>query len=482
MLLRYVVDVGFPPVSKRTSRTIGQLTAGILLTLVAFVGSARPAWAHNSFVSSEPADGAVVEKVQPKLTLTFASEVVLAQLTVDFTDAIGSRSALSGFFQGPVGANAVLVSIPPAASGAVSFRWKLVGSDGHIVSGRIGLTIGPQTREAAPTPSPTTITASDTAVTASAPSNATVAITAETAAGIDPSTVTPAAESSASTGSKTLIRWLLRLAAFVGLVAVAGAALTSAVLWGEAWYSLAVRQAAALGLGAIVVSTFVLAVGFYGEINKLSVFLGTSYGLALGVRLILALALALAFFVWRPHDEDMRWFGIAAGLVAIAATWSWSGHPRSLPLALVGVPLDVIHLIAAAAWIGGLAFMGLVVMRLGTAEDQFDAVKAFAPVASRSVTALVVTGVLQSLRIDGNPLALFTTTHGQLLLLKIVVLGLMLYVANVNRTRVLTRFRTKHPSKGTRTMLQRAMVTEAAIGLLILAVTAVLVVNSPPPA
>ena len=72
--------------------------------------------------------------------------------------------------------------------------------------------------------------------------------------------------------------------------------------------------------------------------------------------------------------------------------------------------------------------------------------------------------------------------HGQLLLLKIVVLGLMLYVANVNRKPVLTRFRTKHPSKGTHTMLQRAMVTEAAIGLLILAVTAVLVVNSPPPA
>jgi copper transport protein len=471
MLLRYVVHVGFPPVSKRTTRTVGQISVGFLFALVAFVGSARPAWAHNSFVGSDPADGAVVEKVPPKLTLTFASEVVLAQLTVDFIDATGSRSALPGFSHSPDGTNAVLVPIPPAAAGTVTFRWKLVGSDGHTVSGRVGLTIGSQAQEAAPT----TITVVDTAVTASVPSNATVAITAaDTAAAIDQSTPAPAAESSASTGSKALIRWLLRLAAFVGLVAVAGV--------GEAWYLPAVRQATALGLGAIVVSTFVTALGFYGEINNLGVFLGTSYGLALVMRLILTPAIALAFFVWHPQDEGTRWFGIAAGLVALAATWSWSGHPRSLPLALVGVPLDVIHLIAAAVWIGGLAFMGLVVMRLGTAEEQFDAVKAFAPVASRSVTALVVTGVLQSLRIDGNPLALFTTTHGQLLLLKIAVLALMLYVANVNRNRVRTRFRTKHPSRGIHTMLQRAMVTEAAVGLLILAVTAVLVVNSPPPA
>lgn len=279
-----------------------------------------------------------------------------------------------------------------------------------------------------------------------------------------------------------MLRWLLRVAAFVGLIAVAGAALTSAMLWREAWHSPVVRQAAAIGLGLIIVSTTLTVIGFYGELNSLNVLLDTPYGLALVVRLVLAPAMGVALFIWHPDDESVRWLVITAGLVALTTTWSWSGHPRSLRWALIGVPLDVVHLIAAAAWIGGLAFMGLVVMRAGTVEDQVEAVKAFTPVASRSVTALVVTGVAQSLRIDGNPVALLTTTHGRLLLLKIVVLGLMLYVANVNRTRVVTRFRAKHPSLGIRTMLRRAMVTEAAIGLIILAVTAVLVVNSPPPA
>jgi copper transport protein len=185
-------------------------------------------------------------------------------------------------------------------------------------------------------------------------------------------------------------------------------------------------------------------------------------------------------FTWFPEDETRRWIRIAGGLTMLATTWSWSGHPRSLRWPILGVPLDVVHLAAAAAWIGGLAFMGLLVMRTASSDEQVTAVKAFAPVASRSVGALVVTGVLQSLRIDRGPIALFTTTHGRLLIVKVVVLGLMLYVANVNRTRVATRFRAKEPGRGLRMMLQRAMVTEAAVGLSILAVTAILVVNSPP--
>ena len=91
--------------------------------------------------------------------------------------------------------------------------------------------------------------------------------------------------------------------------------------------------------------------------------------------------------------------------------------------------------------------MGIVVMRTASDEEQTAAVHAFAPVASKSVGALVITGALQSLRIDGSPLNLFITAHGRLLLLKIIVMCLMLYVANVNRTRVMARFRGKRPTR-----------------------------------
>jgi copper transport protein len=217
------------------------------------------------------------------------------------------------------------------------------------------------------------------------------------------------------------------------------------------------------------------------ETAGLSVALATSHGVALVARLILTPLIGLALFKWYPSDDMDRWLGIGVALTVLATTWSWSGHPRSLHWPILGVPIDIAHLVAACVWIGGLAYMGIVVLRTATEEEQTAAVHAFAPVASKSVATLVVTGAVQSLRIDGSPLNLFITTHGRLLLLKIVVLGLMLYVANVNRTRVITRFRGKRPTRGARTMLQRAMVTEAAVGVAILAVTAVLIVNSPPP-
>jgi copper transport protein len=434
---------------------------------------ASPASAHNSFVASDPADGAQLVSVPARLTLTFAKDVGLEELQVDFTDATGVRSSLNGFSYAPAGKAVVLVPVPPQAAGAVSFRWKLVASDGHTVSGRVGLTINPP-----PVDAPPTTVAVAVAFDSIAPNPAVTTTATTTAADVLPSVRAPALSSVGTVG--TTFRWLLRLAAFVGLLVLAGSIVTSAVLWGGAWAVPLVRKIAAWGVGLVMGSTLLLLVLFRSEVGSLKVLLNTSYGLALALRLILLPVVAVYLFTWFPDDDIKRWSWVGGMLAAVAATWSWSGHPRSLRWPLIGVPLDLVHLVAACVWIGGLVVLGVVVMRSAAVEEQVAAVKAFAPIASRSVTALVVTGVLQTFRIDRGPGALFTTTHGRLLLAKIVLLGLMLYVANVNRTRVATRLRAKHPTRALRTMLQRAMVTEAAVGVFIMAVTAILIVNSPP--
>jgi copper transport protein len=476
MLLQHVGVVRSALVSKRSPSKLGVSIAGTLVGLVVMVWLAGPASAHNSFVRSDPADGALLTSAPSRIALTFVSAVVLDQLQVDFTDASGARSALTGFAHAPSGQTTVLVPVPTAATGAVSFRWKLVGSDGHTVTGRVGLTITPEQA--------TTTTLAVVATEPSSPAPPPTAVVATVAsAAADPVVPAPAAASdSAPSASRfgTMFRWLLRLAAFAGLVALTGSILTPALLLRNAWDLAIVRRVAAWGVGLIAASTALLLAVFYREVGTVKVLLNTSYGLALALRLIALPIVAVYLFTWFPEGETRRWIWSAGGLTILAATWSWSGHPRSLRWPVLGVPLDVVHLAAAAAWIGGLAFMGLLVMRTPISDEQVAAVKAFAPVASRSVGALVVTGVLQSLRIDRGPIALFTTTHGRLLIVKVVVLALMLYVANVNRTRVAKRFRAKQPSSGLRMMLQRAMVTEAAVGLAILAVTAILVVNSPP--
>jgi methionine-rich copper-binding protein CopC len=144
MLLQHVGVVGSALVSKRSPSKLGVSIAGTLIGLVAMVWLGGPASAHNSFVRSDPADGALLTSAPTQIALTFASAVVLDQLQVDFTDASGARSALNGFAHAPSGQTTVLVPVPTAVTGAVSFRWKLVGSDGHTVTGRVGLTITPE--------------------------------------------------------------------------------------------------------------------------------------------------------------------------------------------------------------------------------------------------------------------------------------------------------------------------------------------------
>jgi copper transport protein len=454
-------------VSGRPPRHAARYLIAFLLAVVSLVGFAKPASAHNSLVSSDPADGARLTAVPQQLLLSFVSPVVLAQLQVDYTDASGVRAALTGFDFGSSGQTDVSVPVPAAASGEVSFRWKLVGADGHIVSGRVGLSIeAPSVAPAAP--------AAPTLPPSEAPTELTVETTTET------TTAVPTIASD-STPAPAAVKWLLRVLGFLGLVMIGGAVVTSAFLWIPAWHEVIVRQAAGWGIALVAGSAALSLAIFANEATGLGVALGTSHGVALVARLVIVPLVGLALFQWYPDDAMQRWTGISVGLVALAATWSWSGHPKSLSWPILGVPLDIAHLVAGSAWIGGLAYMGIVVMRTASDEEQTAAVHAFAPVASKSVSILVVTGALQSLRIDGSPLNLFITAHGRLLLLKIVVLCLMLYVANVNRTRVMTRFRHKQPTRGVRTMLQRAMVTEAVVGIVILAVTAALVVNSPPP-
>ena len=175
-----------------------------------------------------------------------------------------------------------------------------------------------------------------------------------------------------------------------------------------------------------------------------------------------------------------RWGFGALVSVAALATWAFAGHASSQRWPWIGVPVDVVHHAAAAAWLGALAMLAFVVFRAAPIDDLVDAVQRFSLIAATAVAAVVATGIVQSLRLVGDPSALLGTTHGRVLLAKLALLGVMLYVADLNRRRVRSRFRRRETvTRPARRVLQRAMLTEAAIGVAVLAVTAALVVQTP---
>ena len=112
---------------------------GVLATMLGV--SSGSVLAHNSLVSSDPADGATLSVAPTQIVWEFDKSVPLDTLTVTLIDASGARSELAGSVHGAAGDTEVVTPLPALQPGAVSVRWRLVGPDGHPVTGRVDVTI-----------------------------------------------------------------------------------------------------------------------------------------------------------------------------------------------------------------------------------------------------------------------------------------------------------------------------------------------------
>jgi putative copper export protein len=113
-------------------------------------------------------------------------------------------------------------------------------------------------------------------------------------------------------------------------------------------------------------------------------------------------------------------------------------------------------------------------------EQGLQSFSRFSYIAKRAVALIVVTGSIQTLRLHGNPISLLSNSHGLLLLLKIALVGFMLWLAYGNE-QIVQRFQLSQSGSVTqsRDRLRRASVTELLIGLTVIFVTAILVNVTP---
>jgi putative copper export protein len=131
------------------------------------------------------------------------------------------------------------------------------------------------------------------------------------------------------------------------------------------------------------------------------------------------------------------------------------------------------------AWLGGLVVVTFLVVSSTDTVTGMAHYARFGRIAQRAVTAIVVTGVIQTLRLHGGIITLFTQSHGRWLLLKIVLVGFMLWVGDINRRRIAREIPADDTVLLSRSaLLRRAGVTEAVTGGLVMAVTAALVSSS----
>jgi len=426
--------------------------------------------AHNTLLSSDPADGAALSVAPAQITWVFDRTVPLVTMTVTLTDATGARSELLGSIHGAAGDTQVVTPLPPLQPGPVSVRWRLVGPDGHPVTGRVEFAIS--------SAAPTTM-ATDTATATADVTPTTVAVA------VDPSAFD---QSDGSHSTPSSVRWILRYTSYLAIMAIVGILLTTAYVWSGAGdrpllrrlLSRSLAATAVLGfLQLLVVASDVSGAAPWSSFGSIDAATTTDAGMALAIRIVLALVMWVVLFRAVIMHRDVRWTAVSLPGLGLLATWAFAGHARSMRWPAVGVATDVTHHAAAAAWIAGLAIVGWVVIPTTTADVMAPSVRRFSRVAAISVVVLVVTGLVQTVRLVGSPTDLLDADHGRYLVAKIVVLAAMLGIANAHRRRI--DHRLDDPAHVERHIgtLRRAVVAEFAIGLVIVAITAAMVVSPP---
>ncbi len=222
--------------------------------------------------------------------------------------------------------------------------------------------------------------------------------------------------------------------------------------------------------------------------------LNSRFGEVWGARAIDWQALGVALAFWRrgersPSRPIIVLFGLGSAYLAI--TPALAGHASIQSPTAVFFPSDVLHVLAASVWVGGIACL-LGALPAATRQLQgpdrsrllLATLARFSPLALGAVVVIAVTGVVQAY-IDVRSIeGLLHTTYGALILVKVALLVALIGLGWVNRERAipaLKRIANSSQAPGTVGMLaRRTMRGELALMLCVFGVTAALISYAPP--
>jgi len=185
-----------------------------------------------------------------------------------------------------------------------------------------------------------------------------------------------------------------------------------------------------------------------------------------------------------PSSVRWAWGAVAVGVVGIAFTPGLSSHAAAMPgFATLAMIVDGLHVLAAGAWIGGLAALLLVVLPGTSSAPQglrivvrAQMVRAFSPLALVSASLLTVTGTFAAWRHVGQVDALWLTPYGRTLLVKLGLIACVAGIGAYNWRRIAPALDDAVSHRDLRT----TAILELALGVLVLLVTAVLVATPTP--
>lgn len=409
------------------------------LVFLAFAVPA-PAFAHARLVRSLPVSGAHIASVSV-IQLWFSERPIARMTLVTLRDQNGTTFSLSTPQAATDDQAQILVS-PVAAlpAGHYTVAWHTVSSDGHPSHGQFSFTVVGEPKVSAGGEVQSPPVASSTSVS-------TTALGAET---------TTEEDASASVANS-----LARAVSFAGILLVIGVVVFNLLVLARSdrfgsdlvWHMEA--RAATVGLGAailVLVAAFArvflesrMMSGMPGmeSMNMTTMLLHTLWGFGMQLQIVAAFLAVIAFSIAIPRVR-FAWLIASLAALGLAFAPALAGHAGAsarFPAAMILT--DFLHVVGAASWLGNLACVMLIgvpiIVRAG-GEDRWQRVSAlvntFSPIALASATVVVLSGVIAAAVHLERLSALWSTTYGRVLLLKVAVVLVTLAVGAYNFRRV----------------------------------------------
>ncbi|MGQ4434223.1 copper resistance CopC/CopD family protein [Streptomyces sp. SAS_260] len=398
--------------------TITPRVRNLVLLLLAVTGmlfaGAGTASAHAALTGSDPTSGVVVDKAPTQISLTFSEKVSTNNDSLRVLDPKGKRVDV-GKPSNISGTTYAIQVRSGLSDGTYTVAWQVVSADSHPVAGAFTFSVG-------------------------APSKTSVSVSDQDVGG----------------GLVGGLYGFGRYMSYAGFIVMIGGAAFILACWQRGAGVRALQRLVVSGWVALTAATLWLLLlrgsytttGKLGDIfdlNLVGQVLQTKTGAALVSRLLLlaaaALFIAVLFGAYDKREEEEKrdlTFGLAigGGVVAagLAASWALAEHASTGLQPGIAMPVDVVHLLAVATWLGGLSAL-LVSLYRAPADNQVGrtAVQNFSRIAFGSVLALVATGIYQSWRQLGSWSAFTDTGYGQLLLVKIGLVALLVGIASISR-------------------------------------------------
>ncbi|WP_405568526.1 copper resistance protein CopC [Streptomyces phaeochromogenes] len=401
-----------------------------LLGALFVLGGAGPVSAHSAVRETTPGEGTVLKSAPKQVTMTFTESVGITDDSLRVLSPENRRVNAGDTEHASGRSDSVRVPLDDGlADGTYTVAWRVVSADSHPISGAFTFSIGK-------------------------PSETTAAVSAE-----------PAVNSASGA-----LYDIARYAAYAAVALLIGAATFVLVCRPDSAEPL--RGLVRAGWWVLVASTAALLLirGPYERGTGPSTLLDPELientltsrpGWALLARL--ALLAGAAVFLVRlgrgaaaeteipetespekeilekeiPEKEQVRPKPVVLAVggvlaVGLAVTWAAAEHASAgiqVPLAMTS---SVLHLLAMAVWLGGLAAL-LTTLHRSEALLPAASVARFSRLAFASVAVLVLTGVYQSWRGLGSWDAVFDTSYGRILVAKVCAVVLLLAAAGFSR-------------------------------------------------